>query len=137
MFIDCGAIDMWWTILPGIIDKLLPDATAAADAKLKLMELAQSGELAVLQADAEIAKGQIAVNQTEASGDWFRAGWRPAAGWVCVVALAYQYLICPLSPLFAGGQQLPEVDSSDLMTLLLGMLGLGGFRTFEKLRSVK
>lgn len=125
---------MWWTIIPEILDRVLPDPTAAAEAKTRLIELAQAGELEVLRAETEIAKGQIGVNTVEAAGDWFRAGWRPAAGWVCVVALAYQYLICPLSPLWTGGQQLPQVDSSDLMTLLLGMLGLGGFRTFERVR---
>lgn len=123
-----------------LLDKVLPDANAAADAKLKVLELAQKGELAVLDADLKLALGQIEVNKTEAaSHDWFRAGWRPATGWVCVVGLGYEFLLRPLLPwivsLFgANVPPLPAIDNEALMVLLTGMLGLGGLRTFERVR---
>ena len=63
-----------------LIDKIIPDPQAAADAKLKMLELAQTGELAVLQAETQLAQGQIDVNKVEAASDsLFKSGWRPAA----------------------------------------------------------
>lgn len=134
---------MWNLLIPavtGILDKVLPDPQAAADAKLKVLELAQKGELAVLDADLKLALGQIEVNKVEAaSPDWFRAGWRPAVGWVCVFGLGYQFLLRPLLPwvvTVAGASvpPLPEIDNESLMVLLTGLLGLGGFRTFERVK---
>ncbi|MCH2240940.1 MAG: holin family protein [Aquabacterium sp.] len=121
------------------LDKIIPDPQAAADAKLKAMEMAQRGDLAVLDADLKIALGQIAVNQEEAKTDLFRGGWRPGAGWVCVFGLAYQALIRPMGPwafrvLGLDVPDLPEIDTETLTALLFGMLGLGGFRTFERVR---
>ena len=133
---------MWPAILAAattIIDKVIPDAQAAADAKLRAMELAQKGELAVLDADLRLALGQMEINKAEASTDRFRGGWRPATGWCCVAGLAYQFLIQPLLPwtvaLF-GAQvpPLPAIDNETLMVLLTGMLGLGGMRTFERIK---
>lgn len=126
-------------LLGTVFDKIIPDPQAAADAKLKVMELAQRGELAVLDADMKLALGQIEVNKAEATTDLFRGGWRPATGWVCVGGLAYQFLLQPLLPWFVavlGGSvpPLPTIDNETLMVLLTGMLGLGGLRTFERVK---
>jgi hypothetical protein len=132
----------WQLLIPAvttILDKIIPDPTAAADAKLKALEMAQRGELAVLDADMRLALGQMEVNKAEAGTDMFRGGWRPAVGWTCVFGLAYQFLLQPLLPwvvaLF-GGQvpPLPAIDNDTLMVLLTGMLGLGGLRTFERVK---
>jgi hypothetical protein len=133
----------WAALIPvlgSVIDKLLPDQQQAADAKLKLVELAQAGEMAALDADLKIAMGQVAINTEEAkSPDNFRAGWRPAAGWVCVFGLFYQFLLVPLLPWVVNLSghtvpPLPAIDNETLMGLLMGMLGLGGFRTFERIK---
>lgn len=126
-------------LITSVLDKVLPDATAAADAKLKALELAQKGELAVLDADMRLALAQIEVNKVEASTDLFRGGWRPAVGWVCVLGLGYQLVLRPVLPWLvrvAGGEvpDLPSIDTDTLMVLLTGMLGLGGLRTFEKVK---
>ena len=126
-------------LITSVLDKVLPDATAAADAKLKALELAQRGELAVLDADTRLALAQIEVNKVEAATDLFRGGWRPAVGWVCVMGLGYQLVLRPLLPWFvrvSGGEvpDLPSIDTETLMVLLTGMLGLGGLRTFEKVK---
>lgn len=133
---------MWTTLIPAvaqILDKVLPDPQAAADAKLKMMEMAQRGDLAQLQADTALAQGQIDTNKVEAASDsLFKSGWRPAAGWVCVSGLAYQNLLSPL--LGWAAQNLwrwsapPTLEMDTLMTLLIGLLGLGAFRTYEKVR---
>lgn len=126
-------------LITSVLDKVLPDATAAADAKLKALELAQRGELAVLDADTRLALAQLEVNKVEAGTDLFRGGWRPAVGWMCVAGLGYQLVLRPLLPWLvrvAGGEvpDLPSIDTETLMVLLTGMLGLGTLRTFEKVK---
>jgi hypothetical protein len=86
----------------------------------------------------ESAMAQIEVNKAEAaSGSVFKGGWRPFIGWTCAAAFAYHFIAQP-SILFAVAlfgldiPALPEFDMSSLMTVLMGMLGLGGLRTFEK-----
>lgn len=133
---------MWQMLIPaitGVLDKILPDPQAQAEAKLRVMEMAQKGELAALDADLRLAVGQLEVNKVEAGTDLFRGGWRPAVGWTCVFGLAYQFLIQPLLPWLvtvAGGTvpPLPAIDNDTLMVLLTGMLGLGGLRTFERVK---
>jgi hypothetical protein len=133
---------MWPALIPvlgTIFDKLLPDPQQAADAKLRAMEMAQRGELAVLDADMRLALGQLEVNKAEAGTDMFRGGWRPATGWVCVFGLGYQFIAQPLLPwvvaLFGVAvPPLPAIDNETLMVLLTGMLGLGGLRTFERVK---
>jgi hypothetical protein len=131
------------SVLPSIIDKVFPDAKAADEAKLKVMEMAQKGELAQLDADMRLAVAQLEVNKAEAaSGNMFTAGWRPAVGWICAAGLAYEFLIAPMLPWLAlavFGKQLPDLPDlpmETLLTLLLGMLGLGGLRTVEKVKGV-
>lgn len=133
---------IWQALIPvigGVLEKVLPDPQAAADAKVKLLDLAQRGELAVLDAETKLALGQIEVNKTEANTDMFRGGWRPATGWACVFGLVYQFLVQPLLPwivtLFGVTvPPLPPIDNETLMVLLTGMLGLGTMRTFERIR---
>jgi hypothetical protein len=126
-------------VIGTIIDKAIPDPQAAAEAKLRTMDLAQKGELAALDADLKLALGQMEVNRVEASTDLFRGGWRPAVGWACVFGLIYQFLLQPILPwavaLFgASVPPLPAIDNETLLVLLTGMLGLGGMRTFERIR---
>lgn len=134
---------MWPVLIPAItsiLDKLIPDPAQAAEAKLRALELVQRGDLAELDAELKLALGQLEVNKVEAaSTDLFRGGWRPAAGWMCVAGLAYQFLAQPLLPWLVAltGHQvptLPPIDGEALMALLLGMLGLGGLRTIERVR---
>ncbi len=121
-----------------VIDRIWPDPAQAAAAKLELMKMQASGELARLAAQTDLAKGQLAVNQAEASNqNMFVAGWRPFIGWVCGCGLAFQFLVAPLltwaTQLFGQMVIVPSLDLSTLLTLLLGMLGLGYMRTTEKL----
>ena len=82
----------------------------------------------------ELALAQIKLNTEEAKGNWFQSSWRPLIGWVCSISLMVNYLI---SPICAGfGITIPQADMSIMMPLLLGMLGIGGLRTFEKYKKV-
>ena len=133
---------MWQLVIPAItqvLDKIIPDPQAAADAKLRALELAQRGDLAALDAELRLALGQIEVNKAEATTDMSRGGWRPAVGWTCVAGLAYQFILQPVLPWVVAlfGAQvppLPAIDNEALMVLLTGMLGLGGLRTFERVK---
>jgi hypothetical protein len=133
---------MWNLLIPALgelLNKVLPDPKAADEAKLKMLELMQKGELAALDADLQLALGQIEINKAEATTDIYRGGWRPAVGWLCAAGLAYQFLLQPLLPwcvsLFgATVAPLPAINNDTLMVLLTGMLGLGGMRTFERVK---
>jgi hypothetical protein len=112
-----------------LIDKLIPDPAARDAAKLELLKLQQSGELAAMVAQTDINKVEAA------NPSVFVSGWRPAVGWVCALAMAYQYLIRPFLAAFYPVLTFPGLDDN-LWQLLAGMLGLGGLRTFEKLNGV-
>jgi len=86
----------------------------------------------------QLALAQVEVNKAEAaSGSLFKGGWRPFVGWICGFALLYHFILSPLIIFIvalAGATipPLPEFDMGSLMTVLLGMLGIGGLRTYEK-----
>ena len=110
-----------------LLDKFIPDA----DTKQKLAH--EIATLAERQAH-EVALAQIEVNKEEAKGNWFQAGWRPACAWVCVAGFAVNFLISPLAEPF--GIVVPQADISTMMPVLLGMLGLAGARSFERVKKV-
>jgi hypothetical protein len=80
---------------------------------------------------------QSEINKVEAQHRTiFVAGWRPFIGWVCGIALAYNFVLRDLLIWFLGQEQVPPaLQMEHLMTVLIGMLGLGGMRTFEKLNN--
>lgn len=126
------------TIMLGIgnkvIDRLWPDPAQAAAAKLELFKLQQSGELAVIT-------GQMEINKTEAANpSVFVAGWRPFIGWVCGAASAWNWIGLPMAKALAVYHQVPfalsPADLSEMMPVLIGLLGLGGLRTVEKIQGV-
>jgi hypothetical protein len=135
-----------WNLLIGPISALLdkafsfiPNPEERQKAKLDLQAQLQT---AVLQAE----QSQLDINKTEAaSSSVFVAGWRPAIGWVCGFALAWQFVLSPIiSYLLAIAEgiwhftipPLPMLDNSQLYPILMGMLGLGGLRTYERVNGV-
>ena len=125
-----------------IIDKLIPDPKAKIEAHLALLKMQQEGEFKALETELAIATGQIETNKIEAaSTSFFRGGWRPAVGWVCVTGLAVTFVARPLLPWAASllgltAPPIPALDIGELMGLLFGMLGLGGLRTAEKMKGI-
>ena len=114
-----------------VLDRVLPDPAQQAAAKLELMKLQQNGELAQIT-------GQMEINKVEAaSSSIFVSGWRPSIGWVCGAGFAVQFVVGPLAEwgaaLAGHPVKFPQMDTGTMMPLLLGMLGLGGLRTAEKL----
>ncbi len=64
----------------------------------------------------------------------FVAGWRPFIGWVCGFAFAYHYVVFPIIVTMYPDTVFPELETNELFTVLMGMLGMGGLRTYEKLK---
>ena len=117
-----------------LINKLFPDPAQAAQAQLALMKMQQDGDLAAIS-------GQMEINKVEAgSSSVFVAGWRPFAGWVCGIGLAYVSIIEPIARLIATlvgyTGDFPSIDTTLTMQVLLGMLGMGGLRTLDKIKGV-
>ena len=124
-------------IVSDVIGKIIPDPQAAAAAKIKLFELTQAGELKELDANLQIALAQLDVNKAEAQGGAYRGGWRPFIGWTCGIAFAFNYVLLPLSQsvaLYLGFKGLlpAPLDVATMMPVMMGMLGLGGMRSFER-----
>lgn len=130
----------WLQPVIGIINKIIPDPVAKAQAQLALLQLQQAGELAQEQSDLQIALAQSQVNLAEAnSASGFRAGWRPFVGWICGFGLCYQYLAQPLLSWLSLLRHLPVppvLDGTTLLYLLGALLGLGTHRTVEKLNGL-
>jgi hypothetical protein len=89
----------------------------------------------------ELAKGQLEVNKAEAaSASLFVAGWRPAVGWVCVLGMASNFVLIPMVNFILALAEstitVPLIDTSTMMPVLLGMLGLGAMRSAEKIKKV-
>lgn len=127
-----------------IADNLFTSDKERLDAELDLRKIG----IEAAKIDASLLTGQQEINKTEAlHSSVFVAGWRPAIGWVCVAALAYQFVVYPLLVWGWGWMQAigwvpaelpapPILDTEALMILLTGMLGLAGARTFEKVKGV-
>jgi hypothetical protein len=126
-----------------VIERIWPDPVKQAEEMFKLQELAQSGNIAELNAHVQLLTGQMKINATEAEHkSIFVAGWRPFVGWVGGVALAYQFILYPLllwvwaivSPESAGVaiKPPPMLPADELYTVLLGMLGIGAMRSYDK-----
>lgn len=128
-----GILDIL-NVVGTVVDRVIPDPKD----KLELQE-----KLAAI-ADAEAARehdevmGQITTNTAEAgNSNLFVAGWRPFVGWVCGVGVAYSFIVEPLAEfvakMFGYSGVFPALDMGNLMTLMMGMLGMGYLRTKEKM----
>jgi len=118
-----------------ILDKAIPDQ----DLKRKL-----SHELATMadQHAQQALLAQLEINKAEAaSGSLFKGGWRPCVGWICAIAFAYHFIVTDViifGASFAGADlpELPEFEMGTLLTVLGGMLGIGGLRSYEKTKGL-
>ena len=110
-----------------VVDKIWPDKSEQ--------------ERAQLAAAMQLVQGQLDINRTEAaSSSVFVAGWRPAIGWICGAAFAWNWVGLPMANFAAAWLAHPlalaPADMSEMLPVLLGMLGLGSLRSFEKVRGV-
>ena len=114
-----------------ILDKVIQDKDQKAKLAHEIATMSDTHAQQALLAQLEINKAEAA------SGSLFKGGWRPFIGWTSGIAFAYHFVLQPLLVfvLTASGVDLPalpEFDMSTLLTVLGGMLGIGGLRTYEK-----
>lgn len=124
---DIAGIGAVAGLAESVIGKIWPDKSAQ--------------EQAQLAAAVSLVQAQLAINQVEAASlSTLTSGWRPAIGWVCGAACAWNWIGLPLAKValeLAGHSvALQPADVSEMMPILMGMLGLGGLRTFEKVKGV-
>ena len=121
--------------ITGLLDKFIEDKDQKARLAHEVATMAQKHA-------QELAKGQLEINKAEAqSRSIFVAGWRPFIGWTCGIAMFWHFVGLPITMFFVSWfsmeiAELPQFDMNSLMTVLLGMLGLGGLRTFEKTKGI-
>ena len=123
-----------FSIIAGILDKVIPDFAQKEKAKQELQAAIESD-------DFQLALAQINVNQAEAqSTNLFVSGWRPSIGWVCSVAFSLHFVFFPILnwflALFGQNQITIPFDMNTLITVVMAMLGIGGLRTYEKIKGV-
>jgi hypothetical protein len=132
-----------------LIDRFLPNKQEADMAKLELAKMAMDGELnkmleaskltlAQLDQETRIAEGQIEINKIEAASDhWFHNGWRPAFAWTCILAFFWNLFLGPfvhfVLSTFGISCNLYEANLEILLPPLFGLLGLGAYRTYERI----
>ncbi len=132
-------------ILGPIIGKVLdfiPDPQKKAEAQLKIQQELDANQQAIMSALTAVDKGQTEINAEEAkSTNMFIAGWRPFLGWTCGASFAWVYVLQPIATfaLNAAGHPiaLPTLDFSQMSSVLMGMLGLSGMRTYEKIQGAQ
>ena len=119
----------------GILDKVIEDKDQKAQLAHEIATMSDTHAQQALLSQLEINKAEAA------SGSLFKGGWRPFIGWTSGVAFAYHFVLQPLLVfvLTASGvdlPDLPEFDMSTLLTVLGGMLGIGGLRSYEKTKGL-
>ncbi len=125
-------------LLKGLIGPVLDSVTKLIPDKNKRAEAKEAAEAAMMSGVTAIVQGQLEINKMEAQHkSIFVAGWRPAVGWVCGFALAWSFILQPFLSYgaFMFGKDLtgmPEIALGPLLSILMGMLGMGGLRTYEK-----
>jgi len=124
-----------------IIGRFIPDPQEKAKAQLELMQIQQASEFKEIEARLQEQQMQADINKQEAAhANIWVAGWRPFIGWVCGAGLALQFILFPL--VFWVGQMagvaiiMPTLPFEMIMTMLGGMLGIGGMHTYEKVKGV-
>jgi Holin of 3TMs, for gene-transfer release len=137
-----AAVFPFLTPLLGLLDKIIPDKTAAAEAKAQLQQMTLGGQLAEDMAKlTAVTTAQSDIDKVEAgSTNWFVAGGRPFVIWICAAGLALNLVFAPIftwaTALLGHPTPFPTMDSSTMMGLLFPLLGLGAYRTIEKVQGV-
>ncbi len=124
-----------------IINKFIPDPAAKAQAAYQMAQLQQQTEFKELDVQIQQIQSQTDTNKAEAgNASMFVAGWRPYIGWICGTGLGWNYigigLVGFVSTCIGHPIDIAKADLSEMMPLLMGMLGLGGMRTYEKVKGI-
>ncbi len=109
-----------------LLGKFIPDKDKALALAHEISTMAENHH-------QERMLAQIEVNKLDAkSGNWFQAGWRPAVGWVCVFGMINNFILLPY--MMGLSDKIVPMDWTAMSPILMGLLGLGALRTYEKTR---
>lgn len=125
-----------------VISRIWPDPHVRGEQMLKLEDIAHKKGMAALEAEIQVLTGQMQINSTEAKHkSIFVAGWRPFVGWVGGVGLCYAAILEPLmrfaASLYGYTGDFPILDTTITLQVLMGMLGIGAMRSFDKKNRVE
>lgn len=128
-------------ILGSVLDKIIPNTAERERAKAEITLKLAENETEILKLFAAQDQGQIEINKEEAkSNSLFVSGWRPAVGWICAFGCAWAFVLKPVLEwavkLAGSTAALPVFQTGELMSLLMGLLGMGTLRTYEKFKGV-
>ena len=128
-------------ILGNVLDRVIPNTAEREKAKAEIALKLAENETELVKLFAAQDQGQIEINKEEAkSNSVFVSGWRPAVGWICAFGCAWAFVLKPVLEwcvkLAGSTTALPVVETGELMSLLLGLLGMGTLRTYEKFKGV-
>tara|TARA_R110002051_G_scaffold70790_1_gene127562 strand:- start:273 stop:653 length:381 start_codon:yes stop_codon:yes gene_type:complete len=110
-----------------ILDKIVVDKDVREKLAHEIATMSQKHHQQIMLA-------QLEINKADARGNWFQSSWRPATAWVCVAGFTVNFLISPLAVPF--GIEIPQTDTAVMMPVLLGLLGLTGARSYERVKGV-
>lgn len=138
MFGIDDAIVAGTSLITTIVNKIAPDANIEEQGKIQqaLLELNNHYSLQLKAIDINLA--QIEVNKIEAGSEsFFKSGWRPFVGWTCGIGLGYVAVLEPIlrfiaQVIFNYSGEFPIIDTNLTLQVLLGLLGFGAFRSYEK-----
>lgn len=128
-------------MLGSVLDKVIPNKSEREKVKAEIALKLAENETELVKLFAAQDQGQIEINKEEAkSNSLFVSGWRPAVGWICAFGCAWAFILKPIldwGVMVAGRTTtLPVFQTGELMSLLLGLLGMGTLRTYEKFKGV-
>lgn len=128
-------------LLGSVLDKVIPNTAEREKVKAEIALKLAENETELVKLFAAQDQGQIEINKEEAkSNSLFVSGWRPAVGWISAFGCAWAFILKPIldwGVAVAGSTVvLPELQTGELMSLLLGLLGMGTLRTYEKFKGV-
>ena len=123
-----------------LIDKWFPSETEKNAAKVQLLEMQQRGDFKEWEMLSSSDKNQTDINLEEAKSEsMWKSGWRPFIGWTCGGGLFYQLMVRPVGSWLMGNlfdwKPMPSLEMDTLLTVLFGVLGLGAYRTYEKVKA--
>lgn len=120
-----------------VVDRFVTTDQERLELQIEREKAEQDQAFRLAQLDQQRDLAQLDVNKAEAAHpSLFVAGWRPAIGWVCALALFYQFLVFPTLQWLWPARELMKLDMGELFPLIFGMLGIAGLRSFDKVKGV-
>jgi len=125
------------SLIGGSIGEMAQGVAGAINQFVETPEEKKAAELLLMKVQQEPDRWQAEINKIEAGNKHiFISGWRPALGWVCVIALTWGWVLAPILRFFFPDKEMPAIEVGEAVSLVMAMLGMGALRTYEKKNSI-